>query len=253
MTQRPHRSRPAPRPEPLLRHRHRLHLRRPLLLVRPRPRAHHAHRQGLAPGGQLPRREPRLQVRRAVQRRRGGRARRLQRPDLHLQPDHARLRLRHRLHALQLQRRHPRRRRVPRRHRPRERPAHRSTSACATTTRRPTRPSSDQLDENGNPTGDHLPADRLLHLEHDLAAARLQLEADRRRQDRAQGPLGPLLTARSRPASTRTRSAPASRRSSSGPYDIPSGTLRRTSRCRGPTRTWASTRTTRARTRTSSS
>ena len=36
----PHRSRPAPRPQPLLRRRHRLHLRRALLLVRPRaPRA----------------------------------------------------------------------------------------------------------------------------------------------------------------------------------------------------------------------
>ncbi len=77
---RPDRSRPAPRPQPLLRHRHRLHLRRALLLVRPQPRAHHAHRQGLAPGRQLPRREPRLQVRRAVQPGRGGRARRLQRP-----------------------------------------------------------------------------------------------------------------------------------------------------------------------------
>ena len=61
------------------------------------------------------------------------------------------------------------------------------------------------LDANGNETGrEHAGRGRALHLEHGLAAHRLQLEAHQGRQDGAQGPLRPLLPRRGHRASSTT-------------------------------------------------
>ena len=49
-----------------------------------------------------------------------------------------------------------------------------------------------ELDEFGQPTGAHVPEDRLLHLELLLAPRGLQLEAHEGRAHGAEGPLGPL-------------------------------------------------------------
>ena len=149
---RPHGSQPAARPEPLLRHRHRLHLRRALLLVRAGAEAHHGHRQGLAPGGQVPGRVATTSgsaCSTATPRRAASSATTTSStPTARL----ARLRLRDRLHALQLQRRHPRHRRLPRRHHPRERPAL-AQPRRALRLQQGLLGRADELDENGNPTG----------------------------------------------------------------------------------------------------
>ena len=63
----------------------------------------------------------------------------------------------------------------------------------------------------------HVRADRLLHLEHDLAADRLQPEADQATAGPCSRATGAATTGRWPPGSTPTRSARASRRSSWAP------------------------------------
>ena len=228
--------------------------RRALLLVRGRAPADHGHGQGLAPGRRLPGRQPRLPLRRAVQRRRGPRHLRLQRLRLHLlldgYPDYGfgyerqpfsysgnsrnlgvffddTVRVNDRLsfnvglrydHNKAFCRRAGRAGRVRRAH------------------------------------GHQLPAHRPLHLEELLAAAGLQPEADRGRQDRAQGPLGPV------PPLHRHRRVRQRHRAQRQAHLLGRLRLRpstastpRASCSSRATATWAWTRTTRARAPTSTS
>ena len=105
-------------------------------------------------------------------------------------------------------RRQPLHRRVPGRHGAGERPALPQPG-------RALRPQQGLLGRAGRarrarqPHRDVVPADRLLHLEDHLAAPGLQLEGHRRRQDGAQGPLGPLPPRRWPPASSPTCSSPS--------------------------------------------
>ena len=119
---RSHRSQSAPRPHPVHRPRYGLHERRALLLVRGGAPANDRDGQALAPGRQLPGHEPRLQVRRAVQRRGGPGTLRAQQCGLHVHLRWYVVRLRVRAATLQLQRQQPQPRLLHRRHGAGERP-----------------------------------------------------------------------------------------------------------------------------------
>ncbi len=170
---------------------------------------------------------------------------------LHLQPDQSHLRLRNGLHALQLQRRHPRSRRVPGRYDARERPA---VAQPGRALRLP-----EGLLRRAGPAGRErqshgydLPPNRLLHVEHDLAEDRVQPEADRGRPDRAQGPLWPLLPC-GLYRGIRQQDRPEHHADIRRPLRPPVAAIPRPHAAHDRTRTSASTPTTRARTRTSSS
>ena len=145
-------------------------------------------------------------------------------------------------------------RRVPRRHLPRQRPRSPSTSACATTTAGPASPRTRVLDREGNETGEISAADRQLYTWNTVSPrARLQLEAHRGRQDRAEGALRPLLP-RHRHRRVRRRRALRHLRASyfSGTYDA-AGNPEGLELVVGQHEPAASTRASRAPTPTSSS